>query len=56
MNAFSNSSIDIILIDYYSGKSTNEETIFVREWRSSSDSNNQYYQKLQKLWVNRIVL
>ncbi len=56
MNMQSQSSLEYSLIKYFSGKSTPEEETFVQHWKSQSEDNTFYYQKLQRLWFQRIVL
>ncbi|WP_160114499.1 hypothetical protein [Aquimarina sp. AU474] len=56
MNTQNQSSLEYSLIKYFSGKSTPEEETFVKNWVSQSQDNIFYYQKLQRLWFQRIIL
>ncbi len=56
MNVHNQGSLEYSLIKYFSGKSTPEEELGVKKWVSQSEDNIFYYQNLQRLWYQRIIL
>ncbi|MEW7278165.1 hypothetical protein ABW636_06180 [Aquimarina sp. 2201CG1-2-11] len=49
-------NLDYTLIRYFSNKTTFKEEAFVEQWISESIDNIYYYQRLQRLWIQRITL
>ncbi|WP_159099196.1 MULTISPECIES: hypothetical protein [Aquimarina] len=56
MNMHNQINLEYALIKYFSDKATPEEEIFVQQWVSESSDNTSYYHKIQRLWIQRIVL
>ncbi len=56
MNVQNHINLEYALIKYFSNRASLEEELFVRDWVSQNSDNASYYQKIKRLWVQRIVL
>jgi hypothetical protein len=56
MNMNNRMNLEYTLIRCFSNKATPEQEMFVQQWVSQNPDNIFYYQKIQRLWIQRIDL